>query len=196
MDDVAFEGIPAYNKRSYRRPRGFVFIVIFILLLLILAFIGIRLLGAQNENEQQVVDLEPSPTATIPTPIPTSEVTPTQTNTKTTPTGGKPSPTKTAIKTGDTSRNNISVEVLNGSGTAGAAKAVASSLEKLGYTISRFGNADSFEYKNITISVKSTKSELLSLLKNDLSSDYIIGSTSAKLPSTSSSDAVIIIGKE
>ena len=45
----------------------------------------------------------------------------------------------------------ISLEVLNGSGSVGAAGEIARQLEGMGYTISTVGNASNFDYRNSAI---------------------------------------------
>lgn len=190
MEDTGFDTFSPYAKRSYKRPRGFLFVAIFILLLFLLTFIGIRLLGAQQEPEEEVV--------VVPTLTPQPTIAPTE---SITPTGAKkpsltPSPTKTAAKPGVVTKTGLTIAVLNGSGTAGAAKTVAADLEALGYTVSQTGNADNFGYEKVSISVKSAKKEYLQQLKNDLSANYTIGSASATLSSSSETDAIVIVGQE
>ena len=83
----------------------------------------------------------------------------------------------------------------NGSGVVGAAKKAADALKELGYGISSTGNADNYDYTNVTIQVKSGKSNFLSLLQKDLGSSYTVGTASADLTVTSSADALVIVGK-
>jgi len=68
-------------------------------------------------------------------------------------------------------------------------------LKSFGYKITSTGNADNYNYENVTIQVKSTKSNFLALLKKDLGFSYTVGSASADLSSDSTSDALVIIGK-
>ncbi len=92
-------------------------------------------------------------------------------------------------------RSKLTVEVQNGSGVVGSAKKAADALKELGYVISSTGNADSYEYSNVTIQVKSGKRNFLSLLQKDLGSSYTVGTVSANLTATSSADALVIVGK-
>ena len=92
-------------------------------------------------------------------------------------------------------RSKLSITVQNGSGTEGVAGKAGNILKDLGYNIVSTGNADNYNYKGITIKVKKDKSDFLDLLKKDLSKDYTINATSSDLPSDSSPDALIIIGK-
>jgi len=89
----------------------------------------------------------------------------------------------------------MSVTVQNGSGEKGVAAKAADTLRGLGYNVVSAGNADNYDYSDVTIQVKSSKSDFLSLLKKDLSTSYTIGSSTSDLTATSSSDALVIIGK-
>ena len=57
------------------------------------------------------------------------------------------------------------------------------------------GNADNFDYTNVSVSVKNSESEYLNLIKKDLEKGYSVASTSANLDNGFSSDALVIIGK-
>lgn len=91
-------------------------------------------------------------------------------------------------------RSKLSVIVQNGSGIEGTAGKAADVLKELGYNTST-GNAGNYNYKGLTIKIKKTKSDFLDLLKNDLSKNYTITTTSSDLSSDSPTDALIIIGK-
>lgn len=144
-------------------------------------------------------DITPTPTEFIiptDTPAPTSSETPTVT----------PKPTKTPTPTLKPSassidqasgldRKDLSVTVQNGSGEAGVAGKAADVLRNLGYNVAGTGNADNFNYSDVTIQVKSPKKDFLALLKKDLSTNYTIGSATSDLSATSSSEALVIVGK-
>jgi hypothetical protein len=87
------------------------------------------------------------------------------------------------------------VTVQNGSGEAGVAGKGADALKRLGYNVTGTGNADNFDYTNVVIQVKNSSSDYLDLLKTDLGLSYTIGTTSADLPDSFSSDALVIIGQ-
>lgn len=112
-----------------------------------------------------------------PTPTPTSTPTPT-------PTPAVPN------------RADITIEVLNGSGVGGAAAKMQEFLEGKGYDVGRAGNADSSDYEETEIHVKSQSQEFLSLLEDDISEGYTVGSASADLADNSDFDAQVIVGKE
>jgi hypothetical protein len=68
-------------------------------------------------------------------------------------------------------------------------------LEDLGYVVSKTGNANNYDYSKTVIEVKATRKSYLPLLQKDLSAKYSIGSTSATM-TDSSADAIVIVGKE
>lgn len=173
----------------------------FVLLLLILIGIGIFVVS-QTTDVLSIMNPQPTPTAT---PFPTQEPLPTEEPTEApTPSGPtsrvtSPTPTRTSAassvdKATGLDRADITVAIQNGSGVAGAAGKMSTLLQDLGYEIGATGNADSFDYEDVTIQVKPAFSKYLPLLKSDISGDYTVGSTAANL-STGTADALIIIGK-
>lgn len=202
MDDQTIPDLAAGTQqyryqRSNQPSRGSKKIVIIILLLLLFAaaIFGItRFMGVSAPEVKE--EVEPSPTEIIfptdtPAPIPQESPTPEASKTPTPKPTGDPVDKATGLD-----RSELSVTVLNGSGKTGAAKAASDALKSLGYEIVSVGNADSENYENTTIQVKSAQSKYLDLLKKDLSATYTIGTTSADLAADASSDAVVIVGKE
>lgn len=114
--------------------------------------------------------------ATEPTPTPTIALTPT--------------PQVTV------NRADITIEVVNGGGVAGAAGKMKTLLTEKGYTVARVGNADSYAYEETEILVKSGKEAYRLLLKEDIQGDYIVGTSAATLDEDSEYDARVIVGKE
>jgi hypothetical protein len=112
-----------------------------------------------------------------PTPIIVSTVTPT----------ASPS----AVK-----RSDITIQVLNGGGKAGAASKMKATLEEKGYTVGETGNTEKYTYDKTVILVQAAKKQYLSLLENDLKGTYVLGTSAATLESTVSFDARVIVGKE
>lgn len=113
----------------------------------------------------------------------------------------KPTPTPTPVPTpiptpAAATRSDITVQVLNGGGTAGSAGKAKAFLEKKGYMVADVGNTDEYTYKKTEIHVKAGKEAYLAFLKEDLADDYTIGTSSADLSADSSYDAQVIIGKE
>ena len=193
MEDQAFP-TPAITK-SPKKSKRFLFLVVAIVIIIIIFFAGSSFLGSKNNKESPKIT--PTPTefqipTDIPEPSPTEEPTstPKPTNTPT------PKPSSNPIdKTTGLDRSKLSIEVQNGSGEAGVAAKGSGILKDLGYNVTSSGNADNFDYSNVTVKVKSTKTDYLSLLKKDLSASYTIGSSSSDLSATSSADALVIIGK-
>lgn len=182
------------STNNGRKSSKKIFLVILVFFVLIGLVFGLtRIMGSKTKSE--TAKISPTPTDFVfptDTPTPTGKTTPAPTGTKETPT-----PTKAGSidkRTGlDRSELNVSIE--NGSGTVGAASKMSDALKDLGYHVVSVGNANNFDYQNVSISVKSKFSKYLPILKSDLSSDYTIGITSQDLDSSSSADAVIIIGQ-
>lgn len=174
--------------------------LLFFIILVILGIVGAVLFFSTRSEKQDEENLTPTPTefefpTDTPTPIasPTEAVSPTK-QPSSTPT---PRPTSNPIdKTTGLDRSKLSVQILNGSGTAGVAAKAADLLKSLGYNVTGTGNTDNYDYQNTVIDVKSPSSKYLDLLKKDLGTSYTIGSTSASLSSDFSSDARVIIGKQ
>lgn len=196
LKDTGFTQEETYKSQQYfkqpeKKPKRFVYIIIILLIIGGAVFGGKQFLGSF---------LKTSPAITpTPTPTKTEEFFPTDTPT---PTESQASPTpsiKPTLNPVDKStgldRSELSVEVQNGSGVVGAASKASEALKLLGYHVVSIGNADNFDYENVTINVKSDKSSYLSLLKKDLENTYTIGSTSATLSASSAADALVVIGK-
>jgi hypothetical protein len=189
MEETPLETIPAFTPQRRQVNKRPVYLVL-VIIVLILLFLGFR---AVSSNKSSTSSPTPTPTPTIaivptdtPTPTPTSSVTPTVT----------PIPTLNPVDpTTGLDRSKLSVTVQNGSGAAGVAAKGETILKHLGYNVAGTGNADNFSYTNVVIQVKQASNNYLSLLQNDLGLSYTIGSTSANLPDSFSSDALVIIGQ-
>lgn len=169
--------------------------ILILIFLISIAFFGFKTYKSSSK-EEAVSTPSLSPTEIFfptETPAPTVTTTPTLNPTK------LPTPSPRVVNPIDKStgidRSQLSVEVQNGGGVAGAASKGSEALKGFGYRISGIGNADNYDYENIVIRIKSDKSNYLNLLKKDLSVSYSVGSTSADLSASSSADAVVIIGK-
>ena len=103
-------------------------------------------------------------------------------------------PTPTPVKL---VREDWTIEVLNGSGIAGAAKKMADKFEELGYTVVKTGNADNKDYETTEVFISSEeKSEgEAKLFLEDLDKEFGISDSSGNL-SDSTASARIIIGSE
>lgn len=175
MEESAFPR--AHEMHANRRPKALLLLVLLLVILAVLIFVGTRFLGTGSEDNSG-----PTPTEEVAEVAPTSSDEPVEE----TPT---PTPEEEELD-----RSSLSVQVLNGSGISGAAGELAGILEDLGYTDVTTGNADEFEYEDISISVTSTKANFLNLLETDLEDSYTIGNTDTDLVSDTY-DAVIIIGE-
>lgn len=196
MEDSSFQSpISQFNygaPETPKKPKRFIYLLIF-LAVVVLFFLTRGLFSGSGKNKTV-----PTPTPTtvefqFPTDTPTPSASPTASVSPTV------SPAAKTVNPVDSStgldRSTLSVEVQNGSGETGVAGKAADVLTGFGYKIASRGNADNFEYVNATIKVKSTKSNYLALLKKDLGFSYTVGSASADLESSSTADALVIIGK-
>lgn len=187
----------SYIGGQRRRSKKKVVIALVIFLLLVGGvFGGSKFLGTKEDVKGEKAPT-PSPTDIIfptdtPSPSPTEEPTPTE-KAKSTAT---PRPTQNPKDSASgLDRSELTVEVQNGSGEKGVASGGSEVLKVFGYSVVGIGNADNFEYQGTTILIKSSDVKFLPLLKNDVSKQYTVSSTSATLSASSSADAVVIIGK-
>lgn len=104
-----------------------------------------------------------------------------------------PGPSATPV--GEIKRSDLKVQVLNGSGVAGAAAEAKTFLEGLGYVDVAAGNADG-DFARTEIEIKEDKSSASKILKQDLESDYTLSDTIGTLDSSSDYDVVITLGSE
>jgi len=195
MEEAPLEAIPALGPQKRQVNKRFVYLVLAILVLLV-AFFSYRIFGTKEKGTipQNPAVITPVPTEILTSPTASEEQAKTLSPTlTTTPT---PIPTLNPVDTASgLDRSELSVTVQNGSGEAGVAGKGAATLKHLGYNVAGTGNADNFDYTNVVVQVKSAESDYLGLLKNDLGLSYTIGSNSADLPDSFSTDALVIIGK-
>jgi hypothetical protein len=89
------------------------------------------------------------------------------------------------------------IKVLNGSGIAGAAGKLQTTLIAEGYSVSSTGNADNSDYTETQILVTASVSkEFIAALRADLSKAYTVSATVGTLPSSSATDVDVIIGSK
>ena len=190
MEETPLEAIPTFTPVRRQTNKRSAYLILGIILLILL-FLGFRAITSGKSSA-------PTPTPTpasnaavaIPTETPTPTLAPSITPTVT------PTPTVNPVdKDSGLDRSQLSVTVQNGSGTAGVAAKGVTVLKNLGYDVVGNGKADNFNYSNVTVQVKSGKSDFLSLLKKDLGFNYTIGAATADLPDSFSSDALVIIGQ-
>lgn len=199
MEDNQFEASPQFasapkkkiNKRFIYLLAAFGFILI--------AIVGYRLIGGSSKSDnfpQEPLSLTPTlGEAPTDTPTPTIEETPTTAPTSEPTEKPTPKVTSSANNTSGLDRSDLTITVQNGSGEAGVASTAKEFLTDLGYDVASTGNADNYDYLNVTIRIKKSSQEFLSLLKKDLNTKYTVGDTSTDLEDSNSSDALVIIGK-
>ncbi|MFH1186617.1 MAG: LytR C-terminal domain-containing protein [Candidatus Levyibacteriota bacterium] len=184
------------NPRPKKRlPSRAIFLIVAVVILLLIIFaISRSFFGGSSEEK-----IEPTPTPTefqFPTSPPEESLAPETSPTDEPTKEPTLKPTSNPVdKESGIDRSELSISVENGSGVAGVAGKATSLLKGLGYKITSTGNADKFDYENLTIKVKSGSSKYLELLKKDLGEEYTIGATFSDLSASSSADALIIIGK-
>ena len=92
-------------------------------------------------------------------------------------------------------KKDYTIQVLNGSGTAGAAGQARDFLTSKGYLVKNLGNADNFNYAKTTLRIKKSKKAISDLLTKDLKPRYAI-TVGSPLPEGEQFDIVIIVGGE
>ncbi len=125
---------------------------------------------------KKIASVTPTPTInpTTPTPTESGEITPT------------PSLDKSALK----------IEILNGTGTSGAAGKAAKLLENSGYKGIKTGNAAQYDYEETIIGIKESKKDFLPLISESLAKNYQIAEDSKTLDEKDSFDVIITLGKK
>lgn len=170
-------GTTPHRKRNWKK-------LIYLLgavLIIVVLFNVVRTLTGGSKSAS------PSPT---PTPVAEEELIQTPEESPT------PEPTTSSIDSATgLDRSELSVAIQNGSGEAGVAKKASDLLEGLGYDVVSTGNADNFDYTDVTVRVKASDKKYLPLLIKDLSGTYTIGASSSDLSASESAEALVIIGK-
>lgn len=103
-------------------------------------------------------------------------------------------PTPVASPSSTLKKDELKVQVLNGSGVSGAAGKAKTLLEGLGYKNIDTGNATVSDLAQTEIAIKDTKKEYLEQLIKDLAKNYTAVEASKALISTSKYDLVITLG--
>lgn len=176
---------PRSNKRGVKR------VIVILLIFLLVGAIGVGATKFMPQEDKVEPTEAPTPTVTFPTDVPTETPEPEKTPV--------PTPTTAVIsldKASGLDRANLTVMIQNGSGAVGAASKASDVLKGFGYHVTSLGNAENFDFDKTVIQVKSTEATYLPLLRKDLSTVYVIGSSSATLSASASADAVVIVGKE
>lgn len=196
MDELSYSGTSARPKKKL--PKRLIIFIIFFAV--ILALIGGLVFFVTRDSSEPA---ETEQTITLPEenqeePAITEEATPTPEEEEEEVTPSKAATTPTKAPTGaasSTSNSSVKVAIQNGSGESGVAGAASEVIKEAGFTVSSTGNADNFDYEDVTINIKASKKSFLADLEEALSVDYTVGDTSTDLAETSTYDALVIIGK-
>ena len=188
MEETPLEAIPTLSPTKRKINKRFIYLVLAIIVIAII-FFAYKTFGTGNNGNTNQKPAAATPTQEI-TVTPTSTPVPSSSPTVSPSTTPDPVDKATGLD-----RSKLSVTVENGSGEAGVAGKGSDFLKGLGYGVTGTDNADNFNYTNVTIQVKSGKSDFLVLLKKDLGFSYTIDSATSDLPDSFSSDALVIIGK-
>lgn len=191
MDEISYSGSKSRIRRKFsKRVVLFgIFAVFGVLLIAGLIFFVTKDNSSETENVTESIELpnkSKPDISEVPSPAPDESTTPI------------PSPTKAPTKAKEKEVSNeegIKIAVQNGSGESGVAASAAAVLRKAGYNIISTGNADNFEYTNITIKIKSSQKSFLTSIQKALESDYTVGETSSDLSEGQDYDALVIVGK-
>lgn len=106
----------------------------------------------------------------------------------------KASPTTVPIA--EIKKEDLKIQVLNGTGRAGYALTLSDFLKDKGYTNIETGNATSSSFLKSVIQVRKTQPDLADTLINDLNPDYKISEKNMDLENTSIYDVILIVGRE
>ncbi|MCL5439173.1 MAG: LytR C-terminal domain-containing protein [Patescibacteria group bacterium] len=200
MEEAGFrETTISFKPPEKRRSKRPLIIIAAVIVVAVIIFLAIRFIGSSKKTpEKSTSGITPTPTefqfpTDTPTPSGSEKSTPTPTSKEKAPTptsAANPVDKKTGLD-----RSELKVAVQNGSGTVGVASKVSDYLKGFGYHVVAVGNAETFDYENVTISIKTSSVKYLPLLKSDISKDYTIAKTSEDLDASSSADVVVIVGK-
>jgi len=187
MDEISYSGGKSRIRQKFsKRVVLFGTFAIFgVLLIAGLIFFVTKDNSSETEDVTKSIELpKNSKSGVTKVPSPTPDESPTLT----------PSPTKAPTKAKEKEVSNevgVKIAVQNGSGESG----VAAVLKQAGYNIVSTGNADNFDYTNVTIKIKSSQKSFLSSIQKALESDYTIGKISSDLSEGQDYDALVIVGK-
>lgn len=102
----------------------------------------------------------------------------------------------TASPSSNFKKEDLKIQILNGSGLSGAAGKAKTVLEGLGYKNIDTGNATSSDFSETEVAIKESKKDYLDLIIKDLSKSYEATEAAKPLSSTSKFDIVITLGKK
>lgn len=191
MDEISYSGGKSRIRRKFSKRAVLfgTFAIFGVLLIAGLIFFVAKDNSSETEDVTKSMELpKNSKSEVINAPSPTPDVSPAPTS----------SPTKAPPKAAEKEASNeegIKIAVQNGSGESGVAASAAAILRQAGYSIVSTGNADNFNYTNVTIKIKNSQKSFLSSIQKALESEYTIGETSSNLSEGQDYDALVIVGK-
>lgn len=106
------------------------------------------------------------------------------------------SPEPTIAPESNIKREEIKLQVLNGSGVSGLAGKAKIYLEGLGYVSVQTGNAANSNFTETVVAVKDSKKEFTESVVADLSKNYKVAEKTEVLPASSKYDFVITLGSK
>ncbi len=119
------------------------------------------------------------------TPVPTVE-----------PVVETPTPKASTTPSSAIKKEDLKIQVLNGSGVPGAAGEAKAFLEGLGYKNIEVGNAQSSNFETTEVSIKEVKKDYLDVLVKDLSEEYEVNKKTGTVPASGKFDIIITLGKK
>ncbi len=102
-----------------------------------------------------------------------------------------PTPTVAAVD-----RSQYKVRVLNGTTTTGAAANLAADLEKLGWKVTKTGNADSSDVQQSYVRSKTSAKDAAAVLAGDVKDSYQASLSGSIIPDSDTADLEIVIGQK
>jgi len=188
MDEISYSGSSSPVRRKISKRAALFGTCLLVVLVLLGGLCYFVTRGSEKpEVKKDIVLPTSSPTTAFETETPTRAKSPTVTI--------APTKAKTPTSAPSSDKSSIKVSILNGSGESGVAAKASGILKAAGYSVVSTGNADTFDYENVTIQVKASEKQILTDLKSDLSTDYTIGDATADLSEGQTYDALVIIGK-
>lgn len=153
--------------------KNLLFMLVIIVITAVITGVGFFLYFSRSQQEQA----NKKATATI---TPTEEVSPSATSTP-----------KVALE------SKYSLQILNGSGTPGAAAKLQTALEDKGYTVGGVGNADKSTYTDTVIQIKkSVEKAYTNALVTLLTEKSYIATISSELKDSDTYDVIVVIGSK
>lgn len=165
---------PSYAPISPRKrnPKQLLILLAAVIVILLVLFNGVKFVASKFQKSSPT----PTPLTSVETSTPSPTETPSSTPSASPEASSTPSASSNPVDSATgLDRSQLSVAVQNGSGESGVGAKAASFLKNLGYDVVSTGNADNFNYTNVTIEVKSSQKSYLPLLNKDLSASYSVG---------------------